>query len=165
MLSTAWSSSKKICPLSKRPPRYCWHIPKILWKRPVYPDYFFSCDYDANKHQSFCKLALSFLMEVTRHVQNTLNRNLAVFLEYIKKKLLQLLLSSFWCKTFRYFTRIQQCSLLLIDLSLFLLNASWGIYWIPRKSKYAAVFLSINNKTQCVFVIEIYHILSIFHSR
>ena len=45
MLSTAWSSSKKICPLSKRPPRYCWHIPKSLWKRPVYPDHFFSCGY------------------------------------------------------------------------------------------------------------------------
>ena len=45
-LSTVWSSSKKICPLSKRPPCYCWHILKILWKWPMYPDYFFSCDYD-----------------------------------------------------------------------------------------------------------------------
>ena len=46
MLLTACSSSKKGCHLSKRPPYYCWYIPKILWKRPVYPDYFFSCDYD-----------------------------------------------------------------------------------------------------------------------
>ena len=36
----------KICPLSKRPPRCFQHIPKILEKRPIYPDYFFSCDYD-----------------------------------------------------------------------------------------------------------------------
>ena len=45
MLSTAWSSSKKIWRLNKRPPRYCWHIPKILWKWPMHLDYFFSCDY------------------------------------------------------------------------------------------------------------------------
>ena len=40
MLLTAWSSSEKICPLSKRLSRY-WHIPEILWKRSVYPDYSF----------------------------------------------------------------------------------------------------------------------------
>ena len=36
---------EKICPLRKRPPHYCWNIPKIQWKRPVYSDYFFPCDY------------------------------------------------------------------------------------------------------------------------
>ena len=25
-------------------------VPKILWKRSVYPNYFFSCDYAHNKH-------------------------------------------------------------------------------------------------------------------
>ena len=45
----------------------------------------------ADKHQSFYKLVLSFLMEVTRHVQNTQYGKLVVFLQYIKKKLLQLL--------------------------------------------------------------------------
>ena len=35
MPSAAWSSSEKICLLSKRPARYCWRIPKILWKRSV----------------------------------------------------------------------------------------------------------------------------------
>ena len=38
----------------------------------------------------------------------------------------------------------------VIDLSLILFNTSWGIYSIPKESKYAAVFLSINNETQCV---------------
>ena len=37
-----------------------------------------------------------------------------------------------------------------ICLCLILLNNSWRIYSIPKESKYTAVFLSINNKTQCV---------------
>ena len=48
----------------------------------------------ADKHQSFDKLALSFLMEVTRHVQSTQNRKLVIFLQYIKKKVSKLLLRS-----------------------------------------------------------------------
>ena len=31
------------------------------------------------------KLVLSFLMEMARHIQNTQNRKLVVFLQYIKK--------------------------------------------------------------------------------
>ena len=38
-----------------------------------------------DKRQSFYKLVLSFLMEVARHVQNTQNRKLVIFLQYIKK--------------------------------------------------------------------------------
>ena len=49
MPSTTWSSLKKIWALSKWPPRYCWNILKILWKRPMYPDYFFTCDYDVSQ--------------------------------------------------------------------------------------------------------------------
>ena len=41
---------------------------------------------DADKHQSFYKLTLSFLMEVARYVQSTQNRKLVIFLQYIKKK-------------------------------------------------------------------------------
>ena len=40
----------------------------------------------ADKHQSFHKLALSFLMEVTRQVQSTQNRKLVIFLQYLQKK-------------------------------------------------------------------------------
>ena len=40
----------------------------------------------AVKHKSFYKFLLSFLMEVARHVQNTQNRNLVKFLQYIRKK-------------------------------------------------------------------------------
>ena len=48
----------------------------------------------ADKHQNFCKLALSLLMEVVRHVQSTQSRKLVKFLQYIKKNVLQLLLCS-----------------------------------------------------------------------
>ena len=40
----------------------------------------------ADKHQGLYKLALSFLMEVARHVQNIQNRKLVIFLQYIMKK-------------------------------------------------------------------------------
>ena len=33
----------------------------------------------AGKRQSFCKLVLSFLMEVTRRVQTTQNRKIEIF--------------------------------------------------------------------------------------
>ena len=36
------------------------------------------------------------------------------------------------------------------DLPLILLNTSWGIYSIPKESKYRAMFPPINNKTQYV---------------
>ena len=39
----------------------------------------------ADKRQNFHKLVLSFLMEVARHFQNTQNRKLVIFLQYIKK--------------------------------------------------------------------------------
>ena len=44
----------------------------------------------ADKHQSFYKLALLYLMEVARHVQSTQDRKLVMFLQNIKKKLSQL---------------------------------------------------------------------------
>ena len=47
-----------------------------------------------NKNQSFQKLALSFLMEVARHVQSTQNSKLVLCLQYVQKKVLQLLLCS-----------------------------------------------------------------------
>ena len=39
----------------------------------------------ADKRRSFCKLLLFFLMEMAIHVQNTQNRFLLIFLQYIKK--------------------------------------------------------------------------------
>ena len=36
----------------------------------------------ADKHESFYELALSFLMEVARHVQSTQNKKLVIFLQY-----------------------------------------------------------------------------------
>ena len=46
--------------------------------------------------------------------------------------------------------------LLVIDLSQILFDTSWGIYSIPKESKYTAVFMSINNKTQSVSLL-FYH--------
>ena len=45
------------------------------------------------KHQSFYKLGLMFLMELTKYVQSTKNRKLVIFLQYIKR-VSQLLLCS-----------------------------------------------------------------------
>ena len=47
-----------------------------------------------DKHQSFNKLALSFLMEVAKLVQSTQNKNSVIFLKCTKKKKWQILLCS-----------------------------------------------------------------------
>ena len=39
-----------------------------------------------DKHWSFYKLTLLFLMEVALHVQSTQNRKLVMLLQYLKKK-------------------------------------------------------------------------------
>ena len=41
-----------------------------------------------DKHLNFYNLALSFLIEVTGHVQSTLNKNLITFLQCLKQKYL-----------------------------------------------------------------------------
>ena len=46
------------------------------------------------KHRSFCKLTLSFLMEVASYIQSTQNRKFVVFLQFIKEEVLQPLLHS-----------------------------------------------------------------------
>ena len=38
----------------------------------------------------------------------------------------------------------------MIDSSLILFNTSRRVYSIPKEYKYTAVFVSINNETQCV---------------
>ena len=48
----------------------------------------------ANKNQSFHKLAIPFLMKATGNAQSNQKRKMVIFLQYIKKKLLQLFLSS-----------------------------------------------------------------------
>ena len=70
---------------------------------------------DADKHQSVYKLAFyKFLTEVPRHVKSTQNSKLVLFLQYIKKNVLQLLLRSVAMQNIRFFTGIQSCSLLLV---------------------------------------------------
>ena len=59
----------------------------------------------ADKHQSFYKLALLFLMEKARHVQSTQNWKLVIFLQYLKKKLLQLFCVLLWSKSIQIFLR------------------------------------------------------------
>ena len=33
------------------------------------------------------------------------------------------------------------------------INTSWGIYWIPNKSRFTAVFMSIRNEIHCVYLL------------
>ena len=93
----------------------------------------------AETPQSFYKFVLPFLVEVTRHVQNSHNRKLVIFLQYIKKKLLrllcQLLLVLLWCKTLRYFTGVQSCSLLHVIITICLQKLQ-GSVWYGRTAKY-----------------------------
>ena len=57
----------------------------------------------ADKHQSFYKLALWFLMEVARHVQINQSRKSGICLQYIKKKVSQLLLCSLMMQNIQMF--------------------------------------------------------------
>ena len=60
--------------------------------------------FHAYKHQTFYKFALWFvMMEVARHVQGNQNKKLVIFLQHIKKKLLQLLLCSITMESIQIF--------------------------------------------------------------
>ena len=59
----------------------------------------------AGKHHSFFKLALLFLVEVARHAQSTQKRKLVIFLQYIKKNVLQRLLCSIVMQNIQIFCR------------------------------------------------------------
>ena len=65
----------------------------------------------AAEHQSFYKLGLLFLMEVTRYVQSTQNMKLVILLQ----RVLQNFFFLWWCKAFRYFRGVQPCLLLLVS--------------------------------------------------
>ena len=80
-----WSSILKILRVTSL--QYLYNISKKKFKNGVN---FLHAD----KHQSFYKLALSFLMNLARHVQSTKNRKLVIFLRYIQKKVWQRLLCS-----------------------------------------------------------------------
>ena len=67
-----------------------------------------------DKHQSFNKLALFFLMGVAKLVQNTQNTNSVIFLKYTKKKEWQILFCSIVMQNIQIFYGVQSCSLLLV---------------------------------------------------
>ena len=103
------------------------------------------------KRQSFYKLVLSFLLEVARLVQNTQNRKLVIFLQYIKKKFSQLLCVLLWCKTFRYFTGVQSCSLLHVIMTISLRKLQSSV-WYGRTAKIQKLqILQIYPKYYCTF--------------
>ena len=82
----------------------------------------------ADKHQNFYRLALSFLIEVARHVRSTRNRQLIKFLQYIKKTVMQLLLCSIMIQSIQIFMVFQSYSLLLV-VNCFLSNAILRKIW------------------------------------
>ena len=53
-------------------------------------------------------------MEVPGYVQNTQNRKLVIFLQYLKKNMLQLLLCSIVMQNIQIFYGVQSCLLLLV---------------------------------------------------
>ena len=87
LISTLWTSK-----ISTRwYYQYCWAWSSILKMLKATRSSSFLL---AGKHQNFCKLVLSFLMKVARHIQSTQNSKLVNVLQYIKKKVLQLILCS-----------------------------------------------------------------------
>ena len=63
--------------------------------------------FHTNRHQSFYKLTLSFLMEVARHVLNTQKKEVGNIFAIDQEK-------SVTCKRFKYFMGVQSCSLILV---------------------------------------------------
>ena len=91
LISTPWAS--------KFPTRWYYH------------HWFFACRWTS----IFYNLALSFLIEVARHVQSTQNWKLVIFWQYLKKKKCsKCLCVLLCCKILRYFTGVQSCPLLLL---------------------------------------------------
>ena len=74
----------------------------------------------ADKHQSFYKLVLSFLVEVARHIQSTQNRKLVMCLQYLKKKVSQLRL----------------CSIVMQNIQIFFLGSSHVLCYLYILSSY-----------------------------
>ena len=66
----------------------------------------------ADKPQHFCKFRLLFSVKVARHIQSTQNRKLVMFLQYLKKNVLQLLLCSIVMQNIQIFYGVLSCSLL-----------------------------------------------------
>ena len=66
----------------------------------------------ADKPQPFCKFRLLFSVKVARHIQSTQNRKLVMFLQYLKKNVLQLLLCSIVMQNIQIFYGVLSCSLL-----------------------------------------------------
>ena len=86
-----------------------------------------------------------------KHVQNTENRKLVIFLQYIKKKLSQLLCVLLWWKTFRYFSGVQSCSLLHVIMTISLQKLQSSV-WYSRTAKIQKLqVLKIYSKCYCTF--------------
>ena len=116
LISTHWAS--------KFPVRwYChywWGCVSILKVLKVESLHYFKKEvrdgvHFLHRHQSFYKLGLLFMMEVGRHVQSIQNRKLVIFFCSISKKSVTTAFFLLWYKTFRYFTRVQSFSLLLVN--------------------------------------------------
>ena len=71
------------------------------------------------------KLGLLFLMEVARYVQSTKNRKLAIFLQYIKKIVSQLLLCSIVMRNIQIFCGGQ----IMFLVTCFLAQPNCGNFW------------------------------------
>ena len=97
-----------------------------------------------DKHQSFYKLALSILMEVARHFGN-------IFEIYYKKNYHNFFYVLLWCKTFRYFMRIQ--SLVIFKCHPVVITC----FWVVAVKNGCSI---LNHRTQNLLYIYIYIYIS-----
>ena len=86
----------------------------------------------ADKHQSFYKLALSYLMEVAREML------LKYFCNIVRHRFCDLL----QCKTFRHFMGVQSFSLLLVLIILIMIanNCYFIKHWLKRYIKVEIIY-------------------------
>ena len=92
----------------------------------------------ADKHQSFFKLALLFLMERATLVQRTKNRNFVMFFCNILRRKCRNYCVLLWCKTFRYFTGFSnaRCYLYCFCLLWLAMEFKSFNFLVWRTSKY-----------------------------
>ena len=121
----------------------------------------------ADKYQSFYKMASSFFMEVARHVQSTQNKRLVIFLQYITKKVSQLLLCSIVMQNIQNFRGFQSSSLLAaycmfpsIFLSCFFayFHVNSLFFYSIKKTYWISDLIEISHFTR---FINVFHIIII----
>ena len=97
-----------------------------------------------DKHQSFCKLTLMFLMEVARHIRSTQNSKLVKCLQYIKKIMLELLLCSIVMQNIQIFYGVPVMFVYLIRIQFDSGFNPSTLFMVVGKGEQFSSFVSTN---------------------